>query len=190
MKIVVGLGNPGEKYENTRHNVGFSVLAELGTRFSAPRPQAKFQGELTEIRVGQEKVVLASPLTYMNLSGRCVGPLLAFYKLPLDDLLVVCDDLSLPLGKIRLRGHGSSGGQKGLQDIIQVVGGPQFPRLRLGIGATPTGWETADFVLSKFSADEVPVVRQMVGQAAEAVVEWVQLGLTPAMNRFNRNSGQ
>jgi PTH1 family peptidyl-tRNA hydrolase len=190
MKVVVGLGNPGEKYDSTRHNVGFAVLAELGSRFSAARPQAKFQGELTEIRVGQEKVVLAYPLTYMNLSGRCVGPLLAFYKLPLDDLLVVCDDLSLPLGKIRLRGQGSSGGQKGLQDIIRVAGSQAFPRLRLGIGATPAGWETADFVLSKFSTDELPLVKQMVNRAAEAVVEWVQLGLGPAMNRFNRDSGQ
>jgi PTH1 family peptidyl-tRNA hydrolase len=185
MKVVVGLGNPGRDYENTRHNVGFAVISELSRRGGSPRPAAKFQAELTEIRFGSDKVVLVCPLTFMNRSGTTVGPLVAFYKLPPEDLIVVCDDLSLPLGKIRLRGQGSSGGQKGLQDVIRVLGTEAVPRLRIGIGATPDGWETADFVLSRFSADEAPVVQQTVATAVEAVESWISAGLLATMNKFN-----
>ncbi|MDP1562932.1 MAG: aminoacyl-tRNA hydrolase [Pirellulaceae bacterium] len=185
MKVVVGLGNPGREYENTRHNVGFAVIGALSRRSGGTRPIAKFQAELTEIRLGSDKVVLVCPLTYMNRSGTTIGPLVAFYKLPLEDLMVVCDDLSLPLGKIRLRAQGSSGGQKGLQDAIRVLGSDTFPRLRLGIGATPVGWETADFVLSRFSAEETTVVQQAVVTAADAVESWVNSGLSATMNKFN-----
>jgi peptidyl-tRNA hydrolase, PTH1 family len=185
MKVVVGLGNPGREYENTRHNVGFAVISELSRRCGGARPTAKFQAEMTEIRVGSDKVVLVCPLTYMNRSGTTVGPLVAFYKLPPEDLMIVCDDLSLPLGKIRLRAQGSSGGQKGLQDIIRVLGSDSFPRLRMGIGATPENWETVDYVLSRFSADETPIVQQAVVTAADAVESWVNSGLSATMNKFN-----
>lgn len=185
MKVVVGLGNPGRDYENTRHNVGFAVINELARRGGAPRPTAKFQAELTEIRLGSEKVVLVCPLTYMNRSGAAVGPLVAFYKLPLEELLVVCDDLSLPLGKIRVRGKGSSGGQKGLMDVIRVLGSEAFPRLRIGIGDTPMGWETADYVLARFSAEDAIVMQQAVASAADAVESWINAGLLATMNKFN-----
>jgi len=198
MKLVVGLGNPGPQYENTRHNVGFSVVAHLAkaageANLTAPtgvdrgRGGGKFKAELTEIRLGGDKVLLVRPLTYMNLSGQAVGPLLAFYKLPVSDLLVVCDDLSLPLGKLRLRASGTSGGQKGLQDIIRATGQAEVPRLRIGIGETPTGWETADYVLSKFAPAEVPVVELAVANAAAAVGVWVTAGIAAAMNQFNRS---
>lgn len=185
MKVVVGLGNPGREYEHTRHNVGFAVIAELTRRNGGARSVAKFQAELTEIRFGSEKVVLVCPLTYMNRSGTTIGPLVAFYKLPPEDLMVVCDDLSLPLGKIRLRAQGSSGGQKGLQDAIRALGSDVFPRLRIGIGATPAGWETSDYVLSRFSAEELPVVQQAAWTAADAVESWVNSGLSATMNKFN-----
>ncbi|MBL8891640.1 MAG: aminoacyl-tRNA hydrolase [Planctomycetaceae bacterium] len=185
MKVVVGLGNPGRDYENTRHNVGFAVVNELARRGGAARPTAKFQAELTEIRFGSEKVALVSPLTYMNRSGSTIGPLVAFYKLPLENLIVVCDDLSLPLGKIRVRGQGSSGGQKGLLDVIRVLGCESFPRLRIGIGATPTGWETADYVLARFSNEELIVMQQAVANAADAVESWVTAGLLATMNKYN-----
>lgn len=202
MKIVVGLGNPGLQYENTRHNVGFSVVAHLAKasgeanltapagsekgRSTAKTGTGKFKAELTEIRLGGVKLLLVRPLTYMNLSGQAVGPLLAFYKLPVADLLVVCDDLSLPVGRLRLRASGSSGGQKGLQDILRAVGVVDVPRLRIGIGETPSGWETADYVLSKFSAAEMPIVELAVANAAAAVGAWVTAGITAAMNQFNR----
>jgi PTH1 family peptidyl-tRNA hydrolase len=189
MRLVVGLGNPGGKYENTRHNIGFRVLAELAKRGGAGRPSAKFDAEVAEVRVADCKVLLACPLTFMNASGRAVGPLVNFFKLPLSDMLVICDDLSLPLGKLRLRGQGSSGGQKGLQDIIRVLGGQDFPRLRLGIGATPASWDTADYVLGRFSAEESPVVEKMVHTAVSAVEAWVRFGLLVAMNEFNRDTG-
>lgn len=150
------------------------------------RATSKFKAELTEIRLGGDKVLLVRPLTYMNLSGQAVGPLLAFYKLPLTDLLVVCDDLSLPLGKLRLRASGSSGGQKGLQDIIRVAGVAEVPRLRIGIGETPSGWDTADYVLSKFAPAETPIVEVAVANAAAAVGVWVNAGIAAAMNQFNR----
>jgi PTH1 family peptidyl-tRNA hydrolase len=190
MKVVVGLGNPGKTYENTRHNVGFSVIACLASRWQAARPSAKFQAEIAEIRLENEKTLLVCPLTFMNLSGRSVGQLVAFYRVPLEDLLIICDDLSLPLGKIRLRGQGSSGGQKGLQDVIATLGSSAFPRLRIGIDATPAGWDTADYVLSKFSSDEAPVVAATVERAADVVEMWAKSGLTEAMNKYNRQNGQ
>jgi PTH1 family peptidyl-tRNA hydrolase len=197
VKLVVGLGNPGPQYENTRHNVGFSVVAHLAkaageANLTAPaggdkgRGTGKFKAELTEIRLGGDKILLVRPRTYMNLSGQAVGPLLAFYKLPVTDLLVVCDDLSLPLGKLRLRASGSSGGQKGLQDIIRVAGVADVPRLRIGIGETPSGWDTADYVLSKFGPAETPIVEVAVANAAAAVEVWVTAGIAAAMNQFNR----
>jgi PTH1 family peptidyl-tRNA hydrolase len=190
MKLVVGLGNPGDKYRQTRHNVGFEVLGEVARRGGGGRATVKHQAELTELWVGQEKVLLACPLTFMNRSGQSVAAIVKFHKLELDDLLVVCDDLNLALGRIRLRGQGSSGGQKGLEDIIRALGSADFARLRVGIDAVPPGWDAADYVLSRFSAAEKPVVEQAIDRAAEAVSVWLQAGLLDAMNRFNSPIGQ
>ncbi len=185
MKVVVGLGNPGREYTGTRHNVGFEVVAEFARRHAQGRPQAKFQAEIVDCSLAGEKVLIATPLTFMNLSGRSVRPLLDFYKLSPESLLVICDDLSLPNGQIRTKGKGSSGGQKGLQSIIQMLGTQDFPRLRIGIDPTPPQWETADYVLGKFNTEQRSQMDSSVYQAANAVEIWVKEGLTACMNQFN-----
>jgi peptidyl-tRNA hydrolase, PTH1 family len=185
MKLLVGLGNPGRKYAGTRHNIGFEVLAELVKRLAADKPKAKFDGELTEVQIDGQRVLLLWPLTYMNLSGGSVQPTRDFYKVANEDLLVVCDDVSLPTGKLRLRAKGSSGGQNGLKDIIRRLGTEEFPRLRIGIGAMPPGWQMADYVLSKFTKEEEPLVREAIEKAADAAVDWIKSGLAAAMNKYN-----
>lgn len=185
MKLVVGLGNPGSKYQGTRHNVGFMVAALLAQQAGGESPRHRFEADTVEISLGGERVLLVCPLTYMNLSGKSVLAARDFYKIPNDSILVVCDDFNLPLGRLRLRPGGSAGGQKGLQNIIQWLGTQQIPRLRLGIGPVPPSWNAADFVLGKFTKQEQPEVELMVAQAADAVRLWCQGGIQAAMNRYN-----
>lgn len=185
MKLIVGLGNPGKKYQQTRHNVGYEVLAELGRRHGDGRPRNKFQAEVMEARVSGEKALLLSPLTFMNLSGRSVQPARDFYKLPHHDLLIVCDDFNLPLAKLRFRSAGSSGGQKGLHDILQRLGAQDVPRLRIGIGQPPEGWDVVDFVLSRFAEAERRKMDEAVRRAADAVAVWAVDGIETCMNRYN-----
>lgn len=185
MKLIVGLGNPGRKYTGTRHNIGWEVLAELAKRYSAEKPKAKFDGELAEVQIEGERAMLLWPLTYMNNSGQCVQPVRDFYKIANEDLLVTCDDVALPSGKLRIRAKGSSGGQNGLKDIIRRLGTEEFPRLRIGIGAPPPGWALPDYVLSKFTKDEEIVFRDAVEKAASAIGDWVKLGLSACMNKYN-----
>jgi PTH1 family peptidyl-tRNA hydrolase len=185
MKLVVGLGNPGRRYQQTRHNVGYDVLAELARRFGPASAKKKFHGEVMELMFGGERALLLSPTTYMNRSGTSVQEAQAFYKLPLDDILVVCDDLNLPLAKLRARRSGSAGGQKGLADIINRLGGDGFPRLRIGIGSPPEGWHWPDFVLSKFNSDEKKQITEAVSRAAEGVVTWARDGIDACMNEVN-----
>jgi peptidyl-tRNA hydrolase, PTH1 family len=185
MKLVVSLGNPGRKYLETRHNVGFQVAEKLAERFGQSTPRAKFQGEVVEASVGTEKILLLCPHTYMNRSGSSVLAARDFYKLECSDLLVVCDDLSLPLGKLRIRTKGSSGGQNGLRDIIRRIGSEEFPRLRIGIGSPPPGWDAADFVLSKFTKDDRAEMEVAVMRAADAVESWARNGIESCMNRYN-----
>lgn len=185
MKLIVGLGNPGRKYDQTRHNIGYVVLAELERRFSCSPSRQKFDGEQFEIQVGTERCLLVRPLTFMNLSGTCVQPTRDFYKLNNEQILVICDDLSLPVAKLRLRAKGSAGGQKGLEDVIRRVGSDQVARLRIGIGATPPGWDTADYVLSRFREEERQAVDEAVRRAADAAVDWVAHGIEYSMNKYN-----
>ena len=188
MKLIVGLGNPGVKYRMTRHNVGYMVLAELAGRFSGSRPQSKFRGDLMDISVpGGETVLLLAPTTYMNRSGLSVGDAVSFYKLPLSDLLVVCDDLNLPLHRLRIRGEGGSGGQKGLADILRVLGTNDVPRLRIGIGLPPGQMDAADYVLMNFTEKERPELEVTIKLAADAVLCWSNHGIDNAMNRYNGN---
>src|SRR5947199_8400966 len=154
MKLIVGLGNPGSKYAGTRHNVGFEVAALLAKKFATSSPRAKFQGEIVEATVAGQKALLLTPLTYMNLSGASVLATRDFYKIDNENLLVVCDDFALPLGKLRLRVKGSSGGQKGLEDILRRLGTEEISRLRIGVGPLPLGRDAAGFVLSKFTKDD------------------------------------
>ena len=185
MKLIVGLGNPGAKYHGTRHNVGFEVLATLAQRFGVGKPRSKFKAEVAETRIGNQKVILLSPLTYMNLSGQSVKAAIDFYKCETEDLLVIRDDLNLELARLRIRTSGSAGGQNGLKDIIQRLGHQDFCRLRIGIGKVPPGWDTADFVLGKFSPEDAADLAVGIVRAADAVETWISDGPQVAMNRFN-----
>jgi PTH1 family peptidyl-tRNA hydrolase len=185
MKLVVGLGNPGRRYVGTRHNVGFVVLAELAREFGCGKSKSKFHGEVIEADLGGQPALLLSPETFMNLSGTSVQEAQSFYKIPMEDLLVICDDINLPLGKLRFRGSGSSGGQKGLDDIIRRLGTEDFARLRIGVGQPPDGWAWADYVLSKFSKEEMPEIVEATCRAADAAANWAGEGIQYCMNRYN-----
>lgn len=185
MKLIVGLGNPGSKYKDTRHNVGFEVAALLAKKFATQAPRVKFQGEIVEATIAGQKTLLLTPLTYMNLSGASVLATRDFYKIENDNLLVVCDDFALPLAKLRLRAKGSSGGQNGLEDILRRLGTEEISRLRIGVGSLPPGRDAAGFVLSKFTKDEQPQIADAIQRASEAVATWAELGLAKAMNKYN-----
>jgi len=185
MKLVAGLGNPGRAYDGTRHNIGFDVLEVLSKRAGGPGRRARFQGEFSQATIRGCPVLLLWPLTWMNLSGASVLAAKDFYKIDNADILVLCDDFQLPTDTIRLRGSGSSGGQKGLSDILARLGSHAVPRLRIGVGPLPAGWTSADFVLGKFTKAERPEVAALVERAADAVEEWVGAGIESAMNRFN-----
>jgi len=185
MKVVVGLGNPGRKYQGTRHNVGFDVLDEVARRHEAGRRRAKFDGEVVDLLLADTRVLLLWPQTYMNLSGVSVGKACDFYGVGCEDLLVVCDDFHLPLGKLRARPRGSAGGQKGLGDIIRRFGNQAIARLRVGIGPLPERWDPVDFVLSRFGRSEGEEIEHVVVRAADAVAVWVCEGIEVCMNRFN-----
>lgn len=188
MKVVVGLGNPGKKYQGTRHNIGFEVLLGLAERFSAGSWRSNFEAECTEIQIGTDKVLLLAPQTYMNLSGRSVRAMVNFYKLPLKDLLLVHDDMNLPTGRLRLRASGSAGGQKGLQNTIDQLGTSDFARLRVGVGRPSEGVSVVNHVLQTFTKAERLIMEECVGQAASAVECWVQAGVDKAMNLFNQSA--
>ena len=185
MKLIVGLGNPGQKYVRTRHNIGFEVIAELARRYNVGRPKAKHDGELAEASINNEKTILLCPLTFMNLSGRCVQPIVDFYKLDPEQVLIICDDLNLDLARLRLKPSGSAGGQNGLKDIIQRLGTSAVPRLRIGVGKPPPRWDVSDFVLGKFEKDDLPTMEKGVKRAADAAEAWVSKGIQQAMNQFN-----
>ena len=185
MNVLVGLGNPGRKYAGTRHNVGFEVVAELARRHAAPRPKTKFEAEIADVVVAGHRLLLVAPQTFMNASGRSVRQIVDFHHLAPGEVLVVCDDINLPVGKIRLRKSGSSGGQKGLENVIQHLGTPDVPRLRIGVGQPPAGRDSADYVLDRFHKSEQPAIDTAIGVAADAVETWLAEGIDRAMNRFN-----
>jgi len=185
MKLIVGLGNPGKKYEKTRHNVGFETLNLVAQRCADAAAKDNFDGRVADVTVAGERCLLLWPHTLMNRSGQSVSGAVDFYQLPLAELLVVCDDFNLPLGTLRFRSQGSAGGQKGLQDIIRRLGTEEFSRLRIGIGPVPPAWEGADFVLSRFGAGERPVMDEAIARAADGVECWVAEGIAGSMNKFN-----
>ena len=185
MKIVVGLGNPGREYQRTRHNVGFAVIEELARRHANTSHQRRFHAEVVDIFLDGQKVLLIAPLTYMNLSGRSVGAAVDFYKLPLEDLLIVCDDLNLEPGRLRMRSEGSAGGQNGLKDIFRRLSTEAIPRLRVGIGRPPGRVTATDYVLGRLSKDEEEEFAVVVAQAADGVEQWILEGITATMNTVN-----
>ncbi len=186
MKLIAGLGNPGPKYAGTRHNIGFHVIDILADRWNVDMSREKFQAWYGEVRIGDEKIVLLKPTTFMNRSGASIAAAGKFYQIELQDLLVVVDDLALPLGRIRLRPNGSPGGHNGLADIVQKTGTNEFPRLRIGIGQ-PLGNQVS-FVLSRFHPDEQPMVNQIADESADAVEFWIKNGSSVTMTRYNAKS--
>ncbi|HOJ26443.1 MAG TPA: aminoacyl-tRNA hydrolase [Candidatus Saccharicenans sp.] len=186
MWLVVGLGNPGSEYAGTRHNAGFMVVQRLGQRWNLKFERRACSSRLTETRRGRTKIILALPQTFMNQSGLAVQSLLSTYKIKPENLLVIYDDLDLPLGEIRIRPQGSPGSHKGMKSIVEVLGTTLFPRVRLGIGPRPESVEAADYVLSQFSVDEKPKIKEAVEKACQAVEMIVAGRLAEAMNTFNR----
>lgn len=185
MKIVVGLGNPGRRYAKTRHNVGFDVVDSLAESPAASGFQERFHAEIAELVEDSEKVLLVKPQTFMNLSGQTVRAVVDFYQLPPEELLVVCDDINLPLGKLRFRARGTHGGHNGLRDIQSHLGTTAYARLRLGVGAADDD-ETIDHVLGKFRPAERSVIDDAVQLAAQAVVFWTKHGIAKCMNEYNK----
>ena len=190
MKLIIGLGNPGNEYKWTRHNVGFEAIDKLAYDFNINVNKNKFKAIYGEGIIHGEKVLLIKPLTYMNLSGECVRDFLNFYKdIELSDILVICDDINLPLGSIRIRKKGSDGGQNGLKNIIYQLGSDSFPRLRIGIGQKQPHFTLANFVLSKFNKDEEEYIVKGITNATDAIEIFIkdkENGLSNAMNLFNK----
>ena len=184
--LIVGLGNPGEQYENTRHNVGFLVADELGERGSFPIQRLKFKALTNTAVIGGQGALVMKPTTYMNLSGEAVGEAARFYKIPPGRVLVISDDVDLPLGKLRIRTGGSAGGHNGLKSVIQHLGADQFPRLKVGVGGKPhPDYDMADWVLGKLQGEDKRVMDEAVKRAADAVECFLKDGPQKAMNRFN-----
>jgi peptidyl-tRNA hydrolase, PTH1 family len=189
MWLVTGLGNPGRQYDWTRHNIGFQVIDQLAAAAGEPVTRLRGQAHTASVRLHQQQVILAKPQTFMNRSGSAVQALMAYYKIPAEQLLVVCDDVALPLGEIRFRQRGGNGGHRGLQHIIQVLGTEDFCRLRVGIDNKPEAFaELSDYVLGVFPAEQRDRVSSVVQEAAEGVREWVDCGIDHVMNRYNRRT--
>ena len=186
MKLIVGLGNPGPRYDGTRHNVGFDVVNLLATRHGAEWESGPRGGEALLARWRQAEAVLAKPLTFMNLSGSAVQGLLQFYKIIPTDLLVVLDDVNLELGRLRTRARGSAGGHNGLRSIIGSLGSEEFARLRIGVGRGDDRRDLADHVLARFDADERASIVEAVSRSADAAELFVAEGIGPVMNRYNK----
>jgi len=184
IKLIVGLGNPGLRYHRSRHNVGFMVVEQFAGDHELSFARKRFNTEIAEGNVGEHRVMIAKPQTFMNLSGEAVGKLFAFYKIAPHDLLVVYDDLDLPLGKMRMRPKGGAGGHHGMESIISCIGTSDFPRLRVGIGR-PNPDADVDHVLGNFEGDEKKLMDETFDNASQAIELWLKDGLNAAMNKFN-----
>lgn len=183
--LIAGLGNPGAQYQDTRHNAGFRVVDAFAKQHGADFQSWQNLGVYAKLSVNGQEVLLAKPMTYMNLSGQLVASLARFYKIPSENLLVCFDDMSLPLGQLRLRPSGSAGGQKGMKHILELLGTDKIARLRVGIGPKPEHFDAANFVLSRFTSAEAPLLEQAVARAVQALDVYLSLGLDRAMNQFN-----
>ncbi len=187
MRLIVGLGNPGAKYSRTRHNVGFRLVEKLAEDWrGAWKLEKRFQSELARVSRGEISVLLSRPQTFMNASGEAVAAVTGFYRVPLDRLVVAVDDADLPLGEIRLRSRGSSGGHHGLESIERLLGTQDFARLRIGIGRTADGRrEITDYVLAPFGPEESGLLDRVLARAAEQLECWLEAGIGKAMSQFN-----
>lgn len=185
MKMIIGLGNPGKQYEKTRHNVGFKVIDELCNRLGASTMQSKFNGMYTILHRAEGKIMLVKPLTYMNLSGECIGPLMDYYEVNPDQIVVIYDDLDLPPGTIRLRQKGSAGGHNGMKSLIAHLDTDKFNRIRIGVGRPISGMKVSDYVLSTFIKEEVPLIEDVVKKSASACETWLEKPFLDVMNDYN-----
>ena len=191
MKVIVGLGNPGEKYEHSRHNAGFDVISILSAKLNTPVKKLKFQGVMGETQLNGEKLVLIKPQTFMNLSGMTVSDALSWYKLEPRDMLLIVDDIDLPFGQVRIRPKGGAGTHNGLRHIVQCTGTEAFPRVRVGMGMPPAQWDLADWVLGKFQTEEErKIAYDAYLLAADAALCWAENGIDAAMNRFNKRHAE
>jgi PTH1 family peptidyl-tRNA hydrolase len=183
--LIVGLGNPGRRYERTRHNAGFMAVDRLAEKLPNGTERSRFQANLLETHDGDKRVVLAKPLTFMNDSGKSVSQIARWYKVPREQLLVIYDELDLPFGTIRLRPNGSAGGHKGVTSVIQQLHTQDFARLRIGISRPQTG-STVPYVLARFTSEEQKALPEIIERSAEAALLWLREGITVAMNEHNR----
>jgi PTH1 family peptidyl-tRNA hydrolase len=183
MRVVVGLGNPGRQYSGTRHNVGFAVVDALAAGPGGGTWRSRFQAQVAELNDAGEMFILVKPETFMNLSGQSVRQVVDFYKLPTTDLLVVCDDFALPLGKLRVKSKGTHGGHNGLRNIQEHLGTTEYPRLRIGVGGPKE--DAIDHVLGRFKPAERPMIDDAIIKATQAVIVWARQGIEACMNRFN-----
>lgn len=187
--LIVGLGNPGMEYRNSRHNVGFMVLEGVAQKLEIPLKRVKFKAQIGTGSFADSSLVLAKPLTFMNNSGSAVAPLVRFFKIPTEKILVIHDDLDLPMGTLRMRPAGGSAGQRGMQSIAESLGTNAFPRLRVGIGRPPGRMDPADYVLKEFLPADHELKKMVLEQATEAVLSFIQDGLETAMNKYNGEIG-
>lgn len=186
MKIIAGLGNPTKEYEGTRHNIGFSVIDSLAAQYNIHMNEKKHRAICGRGMIEGEKVLLIKPQTYMNLSGESVAEAVKFYKLnPEEDFLVIYDDIDLDVGRLRIRTKGSAGGHNGMKNIIAHLGTQTFARIRIGVGAKPKDWDLADYVLGRFSGEDIPLIEEGKRNACEAVKIIIQQDVETAMNRLN-----
>ena len=187
MKIIVGLGNPGIKYRRTRHNLGFMVVDTLAAQRNLTFRRGRNRGKCLQVegQIGKEQVLLVKPLTYMNLSGESVSSVVNYYHLPLEDFLVVCDDVHLDLGRLRMRRSGSAGGHNGMESIIKQLGSEVFPRLRIGVGEPPEWMDMMSYVLGVFPRTEAKQLPEIIARAVMAVETWIYYGVDEAMNKYN-----
>jgi PTH1 family peptidyl-tRNA hydrolase len=186
MKIIIGLGNKGLKYAQTRHNIGFEVVELLAHRHNIPMNQRKFKGIVGQGVIAGEKVLLVMPLTYMNLSGECVREVLDFYKLSAEDIIVIYDDLSMDLGALRIRDKGSAGGHNGIKNIISHLGQDYFLRLKVGVGPQPPNVKAEHFVLDRFNKSEIEKMSESIEHTANAIESILEQGINYAMNNYNK----
>ena len=185
MKVIVGLGNPTREYQGTRHNVGFSVIYEISDTYNIKVDTKKHKALIGKGVIEGEKVILAMPQTYMNLSGESVIEILNYYKCTPEDLIVIYDDISLDVGKLRISAKGSAGGHNGIKNIILHLGTDAFDRIKVGVGEKPPKMDLADYVLGRFSKEEMEIMRESSAKAAEAVGTIIRSGVQAAMNQFN-----
>jgi len=190
MFIVIGLGNPSSKYENTKHNVGFDTIDLLSSLLKIKVTKLKFKALSGEGKVDDDRVLLVKPQTFMNLSGESVREIVEWYKVPMSNVILVYDDADLPLGKIRIRSKGSSGTHNGMKSVIYDLQSDDFPRVRIGIGRPPEGWDLADYVLSKWSKEQRTEVNESIVDAADAVLEIIKSGVEESMQKYNKKAGK